>query len=431
MKSKKDNILYNILFPDDKRSKRGIPSICSSNKYVIKAAMQRMLLHNMPVIIESTANQVNQFGGYTGMRPADFAQFAYGIADEAGFPRQQLVLGGDHLGPLTWQDEQEDSAMEKSEQLVAEYVAAGFTKIHIDTSMRLANDDGNAPFPTAVSARRAARLVKVCEDTFAKTRAGDAPLLYIVGSEVPVPGGADEESIHVTTPENFEETVTIFRQCFEDAGIGDVFERVVAVVVQPGVEFGNYEIVDYDHDAAIALTSQLQKHEGIVFEGHSTDYQTSANLRRMAEDGIVIQKVGPGCTFAFREAMYALEQMERFVLQQGDEPSRLFETLDNVMLEQPKFWKPYYTGTDADLARERIFGLSDRCRYYMNDERVEQAIDKLFSNLDGRDIPLSLVSQFMPVQFRKVREGSLKPDAQQLVLDHIGALIDDYLPTVD
>ncbi|MDR2903452.1 MAG: class II D-tagatose-bisphosphate aldolase, non-catalytic subunit, partial [Clostridiales bacterium] len=382
--AKEENVLYGILFPNGERNKKGIPSICSSNRYVIKAAFKKMAENGLPVIIESTANQVDQFGGYTGMQPADFARFVYDIAGEAGFPLEKLVLGGDHLGPLTFKSAPEEEAMAKAEALVAAYVAAGYSKIHIDTSMRLSCDDVNQPLETAVSAKRAARLVKASEETFAKTRQGDAPLLYIVGSEVPVPGGADEESIHVTTPEDFDKTVTIFKEQFEQAGIGEAFARVVGVVVQPGVEFGNYDIVDYNRAAAASLTAALEKHSGIVFEGHSTDYQITENLRRMAEDGIVIQKVGPAVTFAFREAIYALEQIEKTVLQAGDTASRLFETLDEVMLAEPKYWKAYYTGTEQDLARERIFGLSDRCRYYLNDVNVEKALAQLIENLGKR-----------------------------------------------
>ena len=49
-----------------------ITSVCSANKYVIKSSM---LLHrdsNKKILIESTSNQVDQFGGYTGMTPKMF-----------------------------------------------------------------------------------------------------------------------------------------------------------------------------------------------------------------------------------------------------------------------------------------------------------------------------------------------------------------------
>ena len=51
------------------------------------------------------------------------------------------MLGGDHLGPYVWRAEPADEAMAKARDLVRDYVAAGYTKIHLDASMRLGGDD--------------------------------------------------------------------------------------------------------------------------------------------------------------------------------------------------------------------------------------------------------------------------------------------------
>lgn len=79
----------------------GICSVCSAHPLVIEAALRFDLHTNNSVLIEATSNQVNQFGGYTGMQPADFRDFVYAIAREVGFPLERLILGGDHLGPNT------------------------------------------------------------------------------------------------------------------------------------------------------------------------------------------------------------------------------------------------------------------------------------------------------------------------------------------
>ena len=48
---------------------KGVTSICSAHPWVLKAAMgQKAGI----LLIESTCNQVNQYGGYTGMNPAEF-----------------------------------------------------------------------------------------------------------------------------------------------------------------------------------------------------------------------------------------------------------------------------------------------------------------------------------------------------------------------
>ena len=92
----------------------GIPSYCSANELVIEIALRRAKERNIPVLIEATANQVNQFGGYTGMKPADFYQMVLKMASDIGLPENMMILAGDHLGPLTWQKLPESEAMENS-----------------------------------------------------------------------------------------------------------------------------------------------------------------------------------------------------------------------------------------------------------------------------------------------------------------------------
>ena len=148
---------------DRRRSgaKIGIPSYCTANELVLEECLIRAKKLGTPVLIEATANQVNQFGGYTGMKPADFYNKVLTMAKEIGVPETQVILGGDHLGPLTWQNEPEAEAMAKSEELVYQYVRAGFTKIHLDTSMKVA-DDPEGALSTETVAKRGARLYKVC-----------------------------------------------------------------------------------------------------------------------------------------------------------------------------------------------------------------------------------------------------------------------------
>jgi D-tagatose-1,6-bisphosphate aldolase subunit GatZ/KbaZ len=113
----------------------GIYAACSANAYVIRACMERAMEEGSHVLVEATANQVNQFGGYTGMTPAGFRDHVIRIAGETGFPLGKIILGGDHLGPLVWHTEASPAAMSKAAELVRQYVLAGFSKIHVDTSM--------------------------------------------------------------------------------------------------------------------------------------------------------------------------------------------------------------------------------------------------------------------------------------------------------
>ena len=412
----------------------GIYSVCSANGYVIEAALKRGLSDGSCVLIESTANQCDQNGGYTGMRPMDFKNFVLGIADRVGFDRGRLFLGGDHLGPLTFAGKPEAEAMADAEELIRHYVGAGFTKIHIDTSMKVADDEPDARRRVEVNARRGARLAKVAEETYHKLLETDpdaiAPV-YIVGSEVPIPGGAVgavDQGVQVTRVEDFKNTVAAFESAFRKEGLDAAWENVIAVVVQPGVEEKDSGCTEYDREKAKDLMASIKDFPNLVFEGHSTDYQTKIKLRELVEDGVGILKVGPALTFAMREGMFALAHIEEELLYGTDiEPSRFIETLDEAMLADGKHWRKHYQGTELELRMKRKYSFSDRCRYYMPTPAVEAAKDRLIGNLRRLGIPLNLLSQFMPIQYTKVREGILENDPVALVEDRITNTIDEYL----
>ena len=413
----------------------GIYSVCSANGYVIEAALKRGLSDNSCVLIESTANQCDQNGGYTGMKPADFKKYVLDIAEKNGFDQNRIFLGGDHLGPLTLAYKDEPEAMADAEELIRHYVSAGFTKIHIDTSMKVNSDDPDVRLSDEIIAGRGARLAQVAENTYRQLAEKDPdaiPPVYIIGSEVPIPGGAvgsEDNGVQVTKVEDFKNTVAAFENAFQNAGLGqDVWDRVIAVVVQPGVEEKDSGCTEYDREKAKDLMASIKEFPGLIFEGHSTDYQTKIKLRELVEDGVGILKVGPGLTFAMREAMFALENIEKELLfGTNTEPSKFAETLDAEMLKNDKNWKKHYQGTELELRLKRKYSFSDRCRYYMPVPEVEKAADRLLSNLRTTGIPLNLLSQFMPIQYTKVREGLLENDPVALIEDRITNTIDEYL----
>ncbi len=410
----------------------GIYSCCSANEYVLKAALLRGKQRKTPVLIEATANQVNQFGGYTGMKPADFYDYVLKLAEEMGVEPQWVILGGDHLGPLTWTDLPEKEAMANARELVRQFVLAGFTKIHLDTSMRMADDSQTERLSDETIARRGAELCEVCEKAYAERKQAHpdavAPV-YIIGSEVPIPGGAQEaeDSIEVTHPEDCLATYHTFEKAYADRGLQDAWKRVVGLVVQPGVEFGDEDIFGYNPAAATKLTAVL-KNLPLVFEGHSTDYQTKECLRNMVKDGIAILKVGPALTFALREALFALDSMEKELLLGSGKPvSNLRETLEHVMLEDDHNWRKHYHGNGNQQTFKRAFSFSDRARYYLPQPAVVGAVDLLMKNLRETHIPVSLISQYMPEQYTALREGKITTDPEDLILDRICNCIDEYL----
>ena len=205
---------------------------------------------------------------------------------------------------------------------------------------------------------------------------------------------------------------------------------MVAVVVQPGVEFGEDDVYVYDSKKAAELCRAI-KYDRLVFEGHSTDYQPRPALRELVSDGIIILKVGPALTFALREALFALENIEKIVLRgSGTALSRFSEVLETVMLERPGQWNRHYHGDEHKKWVNRAYGFSDRARYYLPEPTVKEAISRLVGNLDG-PVALPLLSQFMPIQYARVRDGMLNNTADDLILDRIGDCIDDYIFAIE
>mgnify|MGYP003293925244 CR=1 FL=1 len=413
----------------------GIPSYCSANELVLEIALRRAKEQNKPVLIEATANQVNQFGGYTGMMPKDFYQMVLNMAQAIDLPENMIILAGDHLGPLTWQKLPESEAMANSYELVYQYARAGFTKIHLDTSMKVA-DDPEGLLSTETIARRGAMLYKAAMKGYEELKAEKPDAIrpvFIVGSEVPIPGGATEaeDTLAVTKPEAFLDTVNTYTRVWTEEGVGEGMKDVIAVVVQPGVEFGDEQVFDYNSEAAKELCAMLKDYPDFCFEGHSTDYQTPKCLYDMVTDGIAILKVGPALTFTLREGIFALELIEQELAKlEGFTPSDFRWVLEQVMTDDTGYWKKYYHGDYRKKRYARAYSFSDRSRYYLTNPEIRKALATLLKNLDNTQIPLTLLSQYLPRQYARIRSGLLQNRAEDILIDRVGDCIDDYLYAV-
>ncbi|AUV51949.1 tagatose-bisphosphate aldolase [Raoultella planticola] len=402
----------------------GIYAVCSAHPLVLEAAIHYARAQQTPLLIEATSNQVDQFGGYTGMTPADFRGFVHQLADSLDFPQSQLILGGDHLGPNRWQTLPAAQAMANADDLIKSYVAAGFKKIHLDCSMSCEGDP--VPLTDDIVAERAARLAQVAEET-CRERFGKPDLVYVIGTEVPVPGGAHETltELQVTTPDAARATLEAHRQAFEQRGLTHIWPRIIGLVVQPGVEFDHTHIIDYQPQRAEALSAMVEDYDALVFEAHSTDYQTPQALRRLVKDHFAILKVGPALTFALREALFSLAAIEEELLP-AKACSGLRQVLENVMLDRPEYWQNHYQGDGHARRLARGYSYSDRVRYYWPDRQIDEAFARLVRNLADWPLPLPLLSQYMPLQYLKVREGDLKAEPRELILDHIQDILQQY-----
>lgn len=408
-----------------KRGKtNGIYAVCSAHPLVLEAAIRYAHEHQAPLLVEATSNQVDQFGGYTGMTPADFRGFICSLADSLGFPQSQLILGGDHLGPNRWQNLPADQAMDNADVLIKSYVAAGFKKIHLDCSMSFANDP--VPLTDEIVAERAARLARIAEETCCE-HFGEADLVYVIGTEVPVPGGAHETltELEVTTPDAARATLEAHRHAFEKQGLNSIWPRIIGLVVQPGVEFDHTHVIDYQPQKAEALSTMVEAYDTLIFEAHSTDYQTPQSLRQLVKDHFAILKVGPALTFALREALFSLAAIEEELLP-AKAGSGLRQVLESVMIDRPEYWQSHYHGDGNARRFARGYSYSDRIRYYWPDQHIDDAFARLVRNLADEPIPLPLISQYLPLQYVKVREGVLKAAPRDLIIDHIQDILRQY-----
>jgi D-tagatose-1,6-bisphosphate aldolase subunit GatZ/KbaZ len=406
--------------------KRGAPvgvySLCSAHPLVIEAALREAQANDAPLLVEATSNQVNQFGGYTGMKPDDFRVFVHEIARRVGAPVGRIWLGGDHLGPHAWRRERAAVAMDRAQELVAQFVAAGFRKLHLDCSMACADDA--SPLPESTVAKRAAMLCDAAERAW--QRAGGEPPAYVIGTEVPTPGGSDEDlhELCVTSPEAARATIEAHRQAFADAALTAAWPRAIALVVQPGVEFDHHKVVDYRPERASALTAFIAADPQFVFEAHSTDYQTPGNLRALVRDHYAILKVGPAATFAMRATLWSLDAIEREL--SGAQEGGLRAAVTAVMRADPQHWRGYYRD-DSGLELDLSHSLSDRIRYYWPHPDVRHAYDSLVASLRRRPPPLTLVRQYLPQQYEAIRAGRLDASVDALLHDGIATALRPYL----
>jgi len=426
------HLLHNIIKSQKNGIPKGIYSICSSNEYVIEVAMEYALQKEINILIESTCNQVNQLGGYTGMKPLDFVNFIFSIADRVKFPKNKIILGGDHLGPNPWKKENSWNAMKKACSMVKEYALAGYFKIHLDASMGMVDDSEGkcGTLNPETIAQREARLCLEIEKVYKNTFNSDSKLpVYVIGTEVPAPGGTKEarKNNEISSPFNLKRTIELSKKAFYNLNLKSAWERVIAVVVNLGIEYNNKEVVEYNRNNLQDLFRIIKQFPSLIIEAHSTDYQSGSALRDMVEDGVAILKVGPALTFAFREALFALCYMEKELFSHKPEiQSNLIEVLEEMMLENPKYWLDYYEGNEEEKRLARKYSLLDRSRYYWNVSEIKKAIKILFKNLNKKRVPLTLISQFMPIQYQRIKEEVIKNNPKELISDNIVRVLDRY-----
>jgi D-tagatose-1,6-bisphosphate aldolase subunit GatZ/KbaZ len=272
----------------------------------------------------------------------------------------------------------------------------------------------------ATATARTAELCAAAERALAERASGPTRPVYVIGTDVPAPGGEVGEAAApaATSAAEAERTVALAWEAFAKRGLESAWERVVAVVVQPGIDFTSTRVFEYERARAAPLRQLARRlAPGLVFEAHSTDYQRPESLRALVADGFAVLKVGPALTFAFREAAFGLEAIEREWLggRRGWVASNLREALEATMAAQPAHWRGHHAEADETTRALRAFGFSDRVRYYWPAPAVQAALERLLANLRLSPPPLPLLSQYLPRQYEAVRAGALSGTPEALL----------------
>jgi D-tagatose-1,6-bisphosphate aldolase subunit GatZ/KbaZ len=409
---------------------RGITSICSAHPRVLEAVLPLTASADLPLLVEATSNQVNPFGGYTGLSPAGFVAYLRNLAISSGIAPDSILTGGDHIGPHVWRAEPAERAMAKASVLVRTCVLAGFGKIHLDTGIPCA-DDPEAPLDPEVTARRAAILCRAAESA-AADRKMHLPLpVYVIGAESPAPGGglSSLDPLRITRQEEVERVLLSHAREFRLAGLESAWERVIAVVVQPGVDFGDEDLAPFSPDAAASLSDYHDRLPGsLTYEIHSTDYQSANALSALVDGRFPLLKTGPCLTNAFREAVLGLAHIESEWLtgRKGIALSGIRHTMRDLMTARPEPWLSHYREAGPDQQWLMEFSFRDRIRYYWSDPKACRALDRLMANLSGT-IPLPLLSQFLTAQYIAVRSGEIRANAPEVIQHRIAGAFSPYL----
>jgi D-tagatose-1,6-bisphosphate aldolase subunit GatZ/KbaZ len=403
----------------------GLCAVCSSHPMVLAAAMEAARQTRNMLLVEATPNQVNLDGGYAGLTPKAFGAFIRSRARKHLVSEEHLVLGADHLGPHLWKSEKAAVALQKTAALAQACVEAGYHKFHLDTAVSCADDDGPELEPEKV-AQRAVMLCQTVEDAARQRSAMEKPV-YVIGNEVPPPGGHLEEnqSLKITDPSVLAGILDLYRHHFVKAGLEAAWQRVIAVVVQPGIEFGDRRIAIYQRDAAAPLAAfHAQLPPEMTYEVHSADYQPGLSVRQLFEDHFCILKIGPCLTFALRKVLFALADLAA-VWPEAALTCNLRKVMETLMQEQPRFWRSQYRGTSDEQKDLRENSYRDRIRYYWNHPQAVRAVEALLSQLN-RPLPQKLVDRFLPEAATDPDHRAACADSRTMVQHYLRQAIKPY-----
>ena len=343
--------------------KHSLPSFCSSNFDVLKSIMIFAKYQNFPVLIESTSNQVNQYGGYSGLKPFQFEKKIRRLAKFIKLNNKSLMIGGDHLGPLPWKDLDEATAMKNSKKLVKDCLKAKYEKIHIDTAI-ICRGEKKIDRHT---------VIQRCDEILSVFSKKDFDNVFLViGTEVPFAGGGHAIKSSPTTFESIKEEIDLYSTILKK-------KKKFALVIEPGIGFGNFSVIQ----AKLKNFGKrliFSKKNNFVYEAHSSDYQKISSLKKLVKNNFKFLKIGPELTYFYAKSIFKMEEFEKKIYKNN------FSNIKNIILKEMKnnnsYWIDYYKAKKKKLDNLKFNSYLDRLRYYWSSKNILNSKKKLFININ-------------------------------------------------
>ena len=343
--------------------KHSLPSFCSSNFDVLKSIMIFAKYQNFPVLIESTSNQVNQYGGYSGLKPFQFEKKIRRLAKFIKLNNKSLMIGGDHLGPLPWKDLDEATAMKNSKKLVKDCLKAKYEKIHIDTAI-ICRGEKKIDRHT---------VIQRCDEILSVFSKKDFDNVFLViGTEVPFAGGGHAIKSSPTTFESIKEEIDLYSTILKK-------KKKFALVIEPGIGFGNFSVIQ----AKLKNFGKrliFSKKNNFVYEAHSSDYQKISSLKKLVKNNFKFLKIGPELTYFYAKSIFKMEEFEKKSYKNN------FSNIKNIILKEMKnnnsYWIDYYKAKKKKLDNLKFNSYLDRLRYYWSSKNILNSKKKLFININ-------------------------------------------------
>ena len=347
--------------------KNNLPSFCTANFNVIKILIIFAKRYNLPILLESTSNQVNQFGGYTGLKPKEFCKKINELKKRIKIKNSQVMIGADHLGPLPWKKLNSNTAIKNSKILIKKCVALNYDKIHIDSTIRCKNDKN---LDLNLIRSRSEKIFNNVPKKFIKN------IFFVFGSEVPFAGGGNNNKIRPSILNNIKTDYLLYNSILKDSNKNR--KNKFSLVIEPGMAFSNSKII-LPKLKKFKEKFSFSRKKKISYEAHSTDFQHLKTLKKLVKNNFKFLKVGPELTFYF---YHAVKKMEEIELRNFKQKSNITFELLRAMKNKNKYWKNYYRGEKNKIEFLKLNSYLDRMRYYWDNKYVKKSMVKLFKNIN-------------------------------------------------